>query len=70
MPLELIALRMHHALTLMPCGCSRQWVPARTSLRGGPLKAEVAVIRKCIRCAAIDLYEASEFHVPPHVDAA
>jgi len=68
MPLELIALRMHHALTLMPCGCSRQWVGIVPAPRGWP-KPDAAVIRQCTRCVAIALYEASEFHAPPGVTA-
>jgi hypothetical protein len=65
--LEFIAMRLHHALSLMPCGCGAIMVLKPTA--DGALK-RTAVSRRCIRHVATDLYEASEWFNPPHVDAA
>jgi len=71
MTLDTLARRLYHALCLMPCACSRHWIPAqRSTLRGGPLKAEIAVIERCVRCTAKDLYESSPHANPPHIGAA
>jgi hypothetical protein len=60
--LEFIAARLHLALCNTPCCCCRRW--------DKEVKAGYVTTRKCFRCIAKDLYEASEHFNPPHVDAA